>query len=177
MNSKKKIYIFGAIFGIINLLLIILVIFPLVGDIEKSPKDLISQKGQLLSLEKKEINFTDLKKAYQTHQADFENIETFFIDSETPIEFISFLENIAQSSQGTIKISLASEKKEETNLGSTLAFNISLDSSFPNFLKFLEKLENSQYLIEILNLNIKKSGGESFSGNINAALSIRVLTK
>lgn len=177
MNSKKKIYIFGAIFGIINLLLIILVILPLIGDIEKSPKDLISQKGQLLSLEKKEINFTDLKKAYQSHQADFENIDTFFIDPETPIEFISFLENIAQSSQGVIKISLASEKKEETEIGPVLAFNVSFDSSFPNFLKFLEKLENSKYLIEISSLNIKKSGGENFSGNVNATLSIKVLTK
>jgi hypothetical protein len=165
------------VFGVINLLLVIFVIFPLIRDIEKSPQDLISQKGQLLLLEKREENFKDLKEHYQSYQADLDEFETFFIDSETPIEFISFLENITQSSQGTIKISLASEKKEETELGSALAFNISLDSSFPNFLKFLEKLENSQYLIEILNLNIKKLGGESFSGNINAAFSIKVLAK
>jgi len=177
MDSKKKIYIYGIIFGIINALLIILVILPLIKEIEKSPKDLILQKGQLLSLEKKEENFADLKKVYQVHQADFENIETFFIDPETPEDFISFLEGFAQGLPASIKISFASEKKEETELGPVLAFNISIDSSFPNLLKFLEKLENSKYLIEILSLNIRKAGGDNFPSNVNATLSIKVLTK
>lgn len=176
INSQKKIYIVAITSGIINLVLIILVILPLLKTIENNSQALLSQKGELLLLKQRKENLENLKKVSETQRENLEKIEHTFVNPEIPIDFIRFLEKTALDSRTSIKISLASEKEEETDFGPTLSFNISLESSFPNFLKFLEKLENAPYLIEILNLNIERLGGET-PGNISAALSIRTLTK
>jgi len=176
MPSNRKIYIFALIVGVINLCLIILLILPLIKSIENSSKDLTNQKQELkLSLEKKE-NSANLERIYRDSQKELEKIETIFVDPETPIDFIGFLETTARDSQVEIKKSLTSDKTQETDFGPALSFNISLDSSASNFMKFLEKLENGPYLIEIRDLNIKRSG-EKPSGLISASLSLRVLTK
>jgi len=173
MDPKKKIYLLGLIFGVLNIALIIFLVFPLINSLKKSSQDLISQRKELISFSEKKENFKNLEKIYQANQKKLEEIELLFIDPETPIDFIDFLENTAKDPQVSIKISLAPEKKQESDFGPTLSFNISRESSYPNFLKFLEKLENGPYLIEIQNLNIKKLEEEK----ISAALQIKVLTK
>ncbi len=172
----KKIYLIGGILVIINLILIIFVIFPLINGIKKKSEDLVFQKTELILLEQKKENLVNLKKIYTARQTGLEKIEAVFVDPETPIDFISFLEETAKTSQASIKISLASETKEETDFGPALSFNISLEGPFPNFLKFLEKLENSLYLIEILDLNIRRLNGET-PGRISVTFPIRVITK
>jgi hypothetical protein len=176
MEPKKKIFVSIVIFIIINLALIIILIFPFARAIEKNSQDLILQKQELILLSEKSEKTKNLKNIYQVHQKNLEKIDALFIDPETPIDFIGFLEKNAEDSQVKIKKSLASDKTQETDFGPALSFNISLESSVSNFMKFLEKLENAPYLIEIPNLNINALGEKSL-GNINATISIRVLTK
>lgn len=172
MTEKKKIYLLALFFGIFNLALLFLIVFPLLGKIEESSKELVLQNQKLISFSKGEENLRGLENTYQIHQKDLEKIESLYIDPETPIDFISFLEKMAFDSRAEIEISLVSEKIQETDFGKALSFNISLKTFYPNFLKFLERLENSPYLVEILDLNIKKSGEK-----IEAPFSLNVLTK
>lgn len=166
----KKIYPVGGILLIINLILFIFVIFPLIQGIKKSSKDLILEKSELFLLEQRKNNLENLKKISDFYQKDLEKIDASFVDPETPIAFIGFLEKTAVSSQVGIEISLAGGKSDVESLRS---FNVALESSFPNFLKFLEKLENGPYPIEVSTLNM----GRTLESKISATLIFSVLAK
>lgn len=166
----KKIYQIGGVFIIVNVILIIFIIFPLINNIKKTSRDLIAQKSELFLLEQKKNNLENLKTAYKVHQKDMEEIETVFINPETPIDFIRFLEAVAADSQALIDVSLAGGGSDFEH---SFSFHVSLKSSFPNFLKFLEKLENGPYPIEVSSLNIKRTT----EGKVSSTLASFVLAK
>jgi len=175
----KKNYISFAILGMLSILLIILIIFPSLKQIKKISGELLTQKNNLASFSEEIKNLKDSKNLYEAYRENLERIDEVFVDSEIPIEFISFLEKNATTSQLLIEVSSVATIKKETDLWPSLSFQISTTGSASNFLKFLEKLENSPYLIEISNLNLKKLARkeEIVPSNINATLLIRVFAK
>ncbi len=191
MNPKKKIYTSLAIFGAVYLLLILFIVFPLFRGIKKHSEELVSEREGLISLTNEIENLETSEKFYKANQANLEKIEELLINREVPIEFITFLEQNAENSQLESKISLLASGGKETDPWPSLSFQVLLKGSFPDFLKFLERLENGPYLTEILNLNIQKATKGSpqalFSpspesrelplSEVNATLSIKVFTK
>lgn len=157
MTTKKKIYLYLGIFIIIFILFFALVIPYILKEIQKKSEDLIFLKQNLITLQGERKNLKQLETTYQNYQHALEKIEALFVNSEVPVDFIDFLESTAQLSQQTIDISLVSTKETEDESWLFLSFQVSAIGSFPNFLKFLTRLENSPYLIEIINLNIKES--------------------
>lgn len=179
MNPKKKIYLSLSIFGVVTILLIVLTIPPLFKKIKKNSEELLLQKNNLISFSEEIKSLQDSKGLYEDYRTNLEKIDELFVDPEIPIEFITFLEKNAVDSQLSIDISPGAAAKKETEPWPNLSFQISTNGSFTNFLKFLEKLENSPYLIKVLNLNLKRlTEKEGVSpGNINAILSIKVFTQ
>jgi hypothetical protein len=186
MSSRKKIYFWFIIFGVISIFFFAFVIPKFLKEIRKNSEDLISSKSELASLREDTKNFSQLEKVYQNYQSNLTKISGFFIDPEVPIEFITFLEKNAVFFQQKIEISLAPKIKTDTEPWPSLSFQISTHGSFPNSLKFLEKLENGPYLIEISDLNIKKlTEGEIqstkfqglSSGDVESTFSIKVYTR
>ena len=185
MSPKKKIYLWLIIFVGISLYFLILVIPKLLGEIRKNSEDLISLNGELISLQKETENLNELEKIYQNYQPNLFKIDELFIDPETPIDFINFLEKNAQLSQLKIEISLAPKKEIKTDPWPSLFFKVPTYGSLPNFLRFLEKMENSPYLIEIVDLNIKRLAERDAQlikypglspGDVESNLSIKVFT-
>jgi len=125
-------------------------------EIRANSQELISLKSELASFQKETENLNKLKVVYQNYQSNLAKIDQIFIDPEVPIEFFNFLDKNASLSQLKIEISPVSKRETETESSPSLFFQISTSGSFLNFLKFLEKLENAPYLIDILNLNVKK---------------------
>jgi hypothetical protein len=156
MSPKKKIFLNLGIF--LGIFLVFLVwIFPnLFGEIQKISQDLIFLKQKLLVLQKEEENLQHLKITYQNYEANLQQIQQIFVNYKVPIEFIEFLEKAAHINQQEIDISLYSPKVEE-DLWPSLTFRVLTKGPFSGLMRFLAKLENSPYLIEILNLNIKTS--------------------
>jgi len=192
MDTKKKNNITIAIFLGSTILLIGFVISPLFQGIKNDSKELVSQKQKIISLETKIENLGKFQTLWQGIESDFQETEKLFIDSEAPVEFISFLEAIAKDCQMAIKISSAPSSGTEKDPWPSLFFQISSATSFPKFLKFLEKLETSPYLIEIPSLNVRELteaelkstphqglvGGEGYSlGDVAAALSLKVYAR
>ncbi len=167
--KNLKIYIFGTVLTIIILGAVTFIF----REIQKSSEELISQKKELILFEQKEESLENLKEKYKVHRQNLEKINNFFVDPALPIEFIKFLEKSALDSQATIEVSLAKEIAEPEP---ALSFNASLSCSFSNLLKFIDKLENGPYFIEITNLNIRKLPPES-SGIVAANLELIILTK
>lgn len=181
-GGPQKIYISLAIFGVATILLIVLTIFPIFKEIRKESEELLLQKNNLISFSEEIKSLQDSKNLYESYRANLEKIEKLFIDPEIPIEFITFLEKNAIDSHLSIEVSPIAAAKKETELWPSLSFQIGATGSSSNFLKFFEKLENSPYLIEVLNLNLKRAvereaKEEVLSGNINAVFTIKVFTR
>ncbi|MFH1401471.1 MAG: hypothetical protein ABIG40_00705 [Parcubacteria group bacterium] len=180
MKNRQKIYFtFGAL-GLFFALLIFLVVFPLFSMIKKNAGDLIDSKKETVSLASEIENLGKLTKRYQECQPDFNKIDSLFVDSEIPIDFIRFLEKLAADSGVFVKISLgsgAADSKNQEQPWPSLYFQLSSESPLLNLSRFLEKLENSPYLIEIQNLSVSKVGEQKSTKNVSANFLIKVFAK
>jgi len=170
MIPIKKIYLSITTFAIISALLVVFVILPLFKEIKAISQNLFLKKNKIVYLSEERENIKKIENLYKTYQSDLDRIENLFVDPEIPIEFIGFLEKTATSSQIKLEISSmtraaarggdeqssATTKKTEQEPWQSLSVQLLITGSFSNFSKFLDKLENGPYLIEVLDLNTKK---------------------
>ena len=186
MIPIKKIYLSIAMFGIISTLLVVFVMWPLFKEIKAISQNLFLKKNKIVYLSEERENIKKIENLYKTYQSDLDRIENLFVDPEVPIEFIGFLEKSATDSQIKLEISSmtraaakgeneataslttravarggdeqssATTKKTEQEPWQSLSAQLLVTGSFSNFSKFLHKLENGPYLIEVLDLNTKK---------------------
>jgi hypothetical protein len=186
MSPKNKIRLSLIIFSLFSITLITFVVFPLFSGIKKSSQNLISQRQTFASFEARIENIGNFKDIYQKIEPNLKISSTFFVNSEVPVEFISFLETTAKDCQVSINISSAIPGETKEEIWPSLVFRITSISSFPKFLRFLEKLETCPYLIQIQNLQIsrltnseheKQKAGEFSLGDVSTSFSIKVLTK
>lgn len=182
MNQQKKIYIpFIVIFAILNIVLIIFVILLYFYGIVKASQDFLIKKQKIQSIIKMEEDIKQIEESLKTQQIDLDKINNLFlISSEIPLEFIKFLEKSALDLNIQIKIISINQEKatKGKNIWPCFVFKISINnSSFKDLLKFINKLETSPYLIEIIKLDIKKMKTGKETVNINTTLFLKVFIK
>lgn len=176
MGTNKKVII-ASILGIVILLFISAVIFQTVKDIKKNSGALIYQKKELVLLENKIKDLKEFEKEYKINKGELEKIDKLFIEPENPVElinFLNFLRKTAADSEITINIFPSSPKKEvPEEPWPFIGFQISGKGKFKNLIGFLEKIENSPYLIDISGFSIrimseaeKKSSADEISANL-----------
>lgn len=172
MKKANKITLSIVVFIVFIVLMIVFVINPLYQEAKEKSQELVNQKKQLSILETKIGNLERFKILYKSLEDILEKIDNLFVDSEVPVEFITFLETTADNSNLIIDISPGSSGKFGKDPWPSIIFKTSLTGEFPNFLKFMEKLENSQYLIEIQNLAVNKK-----TTGVEGTLTIKVFVK
>jgi|GEM_PF-519286 len=178
--DKKPLVSLG-VFLIIFLIFGFFVIYPLFTKIRESSNQLfLIKKDSILIEERNKQKMISEQKLSQL-TPELEKIKNIFVDEETPVDFLLFLEKTAEEHQVLIDISLLSGTKKETLSFSSLNFKLSLEGSFSNCLQFLSKIETSSYLIEIENLSATRLRGIDpelgiFSNNVDLDLSIKVFT-
>ncbi len=186
MVTENKIKISLIVFFLLNIFLILFLIYPFYRDIKVTSEELIYQKEKLLLLEDKFKNIEEFKDNRPKMKTNLEKIETLFVDAKEPVEFINFLEETSRDSDISMKISSAQSKEKNKDPWTSLFFPIVLTGPFPKFLKLLEKLESSKYLIEAQNLKITRLTEaelqskelEKFSlGDIRVDFLLKVFTK
>lgn len=151
--NSRKIYLFASVLIMTGILASLFLIFLLSKGVKNSSEAFSLEKEKIASLSEEKENRKKMEGLYENYQSDLDKIEKVFIDPEVPIEFISFLEKTAGDSQVQIKIISMAKRTDKKDDWSNLLFQISVTGSFSDFSKFLEKLENSPYLIETLELN------------------------
>lgn len=156
MLFKNKINLSLLIFSVSIISLIFFVIYPVFKEIKTSSEDLISEKQNFTSLEIKIENLRNSQAFLSKIKPNLEKINQLFIDFEVPVDFINFLEKTAKECDVVIEILALPSKEIEKDSWPSVLFQISSIASFDKFLKFLEKIENSPYLIELQGLNIRK---------------------
>jgi len=172
MSIKNKINLALVIFIILSIVLILFVIYPFLKEIRVNSEDLISKKQSLTLLGRKIENL----RQYQTRWGEIEpnlgKIDKLFINPEVPVDFISFLEKTAKDCDLSVEISPGLSQQTAEDPWPSLLFQISSAAHFPNFLKFLEKLEASPYLIKIQSLNTRRVGEKGSEQKTSETLSI-----
>ena len=190
MTPRNKINLSLIIFSILSICLIVFIIYSLFDGIKKNSESLISQKAASVSFGAKIKELEEFQTVYQDLKPNLEKIDALFIDSKVPVEFINFLETTSQEYQNLIKISPGLPLKTERDPWLSIVFQITSTGSFPNFLRFLAKIETSPYLIEVQNLNVKRLTekalmskapnqglAEGSLGDVEATLLIKVYAK
>ncbi len=171
MNAKKKILTVSIVLGTAFLLLFLFLIRPLLGQVKESFVEYKNVKQELLQLENRSMAFKNIERNYNKSLRKYiERIDSYFIDSEMPVDFIKFLEKTALSSNVLIEVSPLSSKKDAKD---SMNFRIKVKgNNFKNLFSFLERIERSSYLLEVQGLNIRESKEEA-----SLIMPIKVLSK
>jgi len=179
MSYKIKISISIMIFLLLNLALIFL-LRNFILEIKNKSSEIFSKRSDLLLLEKKAQNSEEFSKLFQKEEKNFGKINLSFINSEMPVDFISFIEKTAKGLNLSLQLSITPSAKEQTPWPA-IGFQINLTGFYSDVFKFLKKLYYSPYLIEVQSLEISKVEKEItpiekeiLAGNVKTNLLIQV---
>jgi Tfp pilus assembly protein PilO len=178
MSYKLKFSILVIVFLVLDFALIFL-IRNFFLEIKKVSLEINQKKSETLLLEKKAQSAEDFSNLFQSEKGKIEKIESFFINSEMPVDFLNFLEKTAKDLNLSFKFSI-SQPTREKDPWPTLNFQINLVGFPSEIFKFLKKLNYSSYLIQIQNLEIlkaEKSEKEVLPGQVETNLLIKVYAK
>jgi hypothetical protein len=192
MAPTKKIYATIGTLGVLIIILTVFVIYPLLNNLQKSSEDLISRKSELISKRKEIKTFTETEFLYQNAKENINKIDKIFVDPGNPIDLLNFLEQTSQVCNLKIEVlsltvnKMPANPTEKSGSWPSISLQISSSGPFFNLSKFLENLESNQYLIEIMNINIKRLTEDELKGeklkmfslgDVNAEFSIKVYSK
>jgi len=178
---QKKFSLALASFIILGVLMIVFLIIPLQKEIKKNAQDLTSIKEERVNLENKIQNIEDFRENYRQIKPDLDKVENLFIEPKVPLAFIGFLEKLSRDCQLSMSIvpTASPISKNIKEIWPFLSFQINSAGSFSNTSKFLEKLENNPYLIQIQDLNLSKAleKDSTSSNDIKTSFLIKVFSK
>lgn len=171
MNEpRKKILILIISFLMILVLANLFIIIPWIKEMRDISEAFLTKKESMFSLEKKIGNFEEIENDLEKIKLGEEYYNNSFIENENPIQFITFLEEISSDLETNLS-SLDAPKKNESSLFNPFYFQLSVSGYYDDFARFLEKLESSNWLVEVYNINVSRDGEEN---DIRAELSFKV---
>ncbi len=179
MAINKKIAVISLLCGIVVVCLVVFIVFPLLSGIKKDSQDIISARESLDIIQNRIDKINLAGALYHSMEGDLEKIESFFIDPDTPIELIKFWERLALESSISIDIFPISSRNPGTDAWDKAGFQMRVDGSYVSFLRFLGKIENGPYLMEVKSLSLNKAFGSLKSGDeeISAVIDLNVFAK
>jgi len=181
MKEKNKITIAILVSLFIDILILWLLVVPAFRGISKASSSLLSYKKRLALIKGEIANFQDFethRQLYLKNLQEMDNLvqEQLFIDKEIPSDLVNFCQKEALEKNLQLKITplviSPQKEKERKPPFDFLDLSIKVEGSFPEFLRFLKRLENSPWLIEVRQVNISKQ-----EEKINANLLIRGYVK
>ncbi len=181
----QKKYLGNIVFSLVNLVLVAVVVFWPLKTILRQTSDLFAFKKEFSSLAKEQENFAVLNKDYQTNLKAIQNLNTVLVDSDAPISLMSFLENAGQASGVSLKITPSILPKAKNDIWPSIRLQILGQGTALGFQRLLGRVENAPYLMEITDVNLRKSspaevgsGGQALSGQeLEAEISLKVYAK
>jgi Tfp pilus assembly protein PilO len=176
MTAKKKTYLIILLFAIVAICIFIFVVKPIFKGIKNYNSAMLEAKKERVTLDAEIDTLSDFKKQFQEYKINLEKIDSLFVNSEIPVDFIRFLEKLASDSGVSMEMYPVSSAESGIQDWKTLGYQLSVSGSFLNFSRFLEKLENSSYLVEVQDMSLQKTV-ESGAGKIEANFNIKVFAK
>jgi len=164
MRHLQTIYISISLIAVISFLLIFLFLLPAIRGIVEESAQLTLQRKELASIELLADNFENFEENYRFYEEGLEEMENLLnqeslIDPEIPVSFINFFKEQATELNLDLKISPASFQEKKDRSWGYLTFRIDGAGESIDAMKFLVKLENSRWLVEVISLSIVKQKG------------------
>ncbi len=156
-DSFWKKYSSNLIFGLIDIGLIVFIIFFPARIVIKDINELSSLRKTLFSLEEQEDNFSKLNKSYRINLETIKGIDNAFVNSEEPVDLLTFIEDLSEELELSTKITPTAPQKSKSDIWPSMIFKLSCKGESEKLIAFLEKLENSKYLMEMTDINLKKA--------------------
>jgi len=184
MKEKTKIIIAILISLFCDLLIVLFLVAPAFGAIKQASFELLYYKKKLAQIKGEVANFQDFEAHHQLYLQNLQEMNALvenqlFIDKEVPLELVSFCQEEASRENLQFEITplRISSQEESSQEGEKPPFDflilrIKLEGKFPNLLRFIKRLESSQWLIQIQQINISKQ-----EETVEANLLIRAYAK
>ncbi len=182
LNHNKR-YILAMVFLAAAIMLLGFWAYALFGVIAKGSAQILSDKKEVAMMELQNKIVGDFKAKHEQYRADLQKINQLFVDSENPIDFITFLESVSADTGASAQINVvAPVKSENQKAGRQIGFEITIDGRYQNILRFAEGLENGPYLVKITNATVRglqkdDTGKEVPQGFLEANFSVEALPK
>ncbi len=184
MSIKKETILISLVSLFVGVAILFSIVFFLGGEIKKNSEKIIEIRRKLIFSERESVS--DIQSHFDEIKPDLEKIDSLFVDSDAPVEFIEFLEKTSTRSDIFLEINPTSLEKEENSIWEGVGFQIKAVGSSENCLRFLEKLEYSLYMTEIQSLSFSKLKKESLKseryeefslGDVILNIKIKAFTK
>jgi len=156
MSPIKKIIIFSVAAAAVIVLVFIFGFVPLFFGIREVVDKIIAEKKSLFSFKNEVAIAEQFEKGYDDWKFNPEEIDKFLANADAPIDLIEFLENTAREGGLLINIYPCSVVRSEEDPWEAMGFGLELTGNFLSFLSFLEKVENSNYFIQIQKIQVRK---------------------
>ncbi|MCL5011032.1 MAG: hypothetical protein M1127_02385 [Patescibacteria group bacterium] len=181
MANQQKIYLTAAVFTAFLLLLVFLAVVPSLKLLGANSIELSKQRGELVFLQKQISGLNDFQRNFSEKKPLFDKISSSFVSAAAPISFLEFLEQEARDNGLIMNVVPQGSAASADNLWQNLDFKIVARGDFVPTARFLSRVENSAWLIEILQLDIAKiSEAEAAGtpgGDIKSSVVVRVFAK
>ncbi len=155
--TKKHIYLILttalALAGLIGFF----VIFSLFSEIREISKNILSDKGREVFVERQNRELDNFQREYGKYESELKSLAGLFVNAENPVDFIKFLESLAAKENVGIDITLLpSEKSDRKSLKQTMQLQSVVKGDFANVMAFCESLERGPYFIQVRSLGMQK---------------------
>ena len=166
-NNQIKFFLVPILLLLALIVLILGTAFFFTNKFEQQVELTRENKRQLIQLEKEQERIRDLETVAKEVRKNWDRIDKLFVDSDVPLEFVRFIENLAN--QNNLNAEISSVREHETKQGQIqLSFVVNLEGNFIDMTTFLVQLENAPYLIEIEQFQIEANTKQ----NMNLTLSV-----
>ena len=115
METKSNIYITVVSFLVVAFALIVLLIYPALRDIESVSEEILSRKIEAASMDFQNRELDNFKKKYKEYGPHLQKISQSFVEAQSPVNFIEFLEQAAADLNIDADINLNFSSKKETS--------------------------------------------------------------
>lgn len=159
MNYKQQLYI--SIFSIIlvTFLLFLFFISPSLRAIVSNSEELALRRQELASIEYLSQSFEGFEKNFQFYKEGLSQVDDLLqkeslIDPEIPVNFINFFKDEALNLDLVLKISPITFHESDNGQWGFMSFRVEGKGKFDDIMSFLEKMENSRWLIKETSFDI-----------------------
>ncbi|MCU0653539.1 MAG: hypothetical protein MUD10_04755 [Candidatus Pacebacteria bacterium] len=161
IRIRKKPMLAALIFAAAITAIVFLAIMPAIAALEGVGDLMREQQDKIAGYEKKIQAARDFAVFRKAEKSNMEKIGQVFVDAKMPLDFINSLETLARDA--AVKLDFSSSVQPQKGAKEQPAISIEADvsGSLPGLRVFLEKIESSPYLVQIMAVNMQIEEGEA----------------
>ncbi|MFA6375930.1 MAG: hypothetical protein WCX69_00830 [Candidatus Paceibacterota bacterium] len=167
MSLNKKSFFAAIVFAALFLGVMFFVCAPVISNIKNVGIEILRQRQKIVDYDRRISKTREFGAFARREKSALGKLGGVFVDSQMPLDFINSLEAAARDTEVEIKLS---SSLSQSGLASAAGWpSISIEGEItgqiPGILRFVKKIENSPYLVEIKSFDIEAIESAAKSAN------------